>query len=153
MLVLMEKCQNTQCIAVCCLWECIATDQSGCPCWPLYTAESANNGHVSIRTGPRSNGRRWPCLMNHVFFYITWMAGACVSLTWGTRGTRIHYGKKASRWRQCDGLGSVLLGNLWSCHSCGWYFDMYHLPKHCCRSWAPFHGDGIPWWLWPLSAG
>ncbi|ROL55025.1 hypothetical protein DPX16_20286 [Anabarilius grahami] len=37
-------------------------------------------GHVSIRTGPRSNGRRWPGLMNHVFFYITWMAGGvCIA--------------------------------------------------------------------------
>ena len=78
MLVLIERCQNTQCIAVCCLWECIATDKSGCPCWPLYTAESANNGHVSIRTGPWSNGRTWPGLMKHVYFYITWIA--CVSM-------------------------------------------------------------------------
>ncbi len=77
MLVLMERCQNTQCITDCCIWGCIAPDQSGCPCWPLSTAESANSGHVSIRTGQRSNGRRWPGLMNHVFFYITWMDG-CV---------------------------------------------------------------------------
>ena len=40
----------------------------------LQTAESSNNEHVSIRTGPRSNGRRWPGLLNHVFFNITWMA-------------------------------------------------------------------------------
>ncbi len=46
-------------------------------CWPLSTAESGNSGHMSIRTGPQSNGRRWPGLMNHVFFYIMWMAG-CV---------------------------------------------------------------------------
>ena len=24
--------QNTQCIAVCCVWGCIAAGQSGCPC-------------------------------------------------------------------------------------------------------------------------
>ncbi len=27
----MEKCQNTQCITVCCVWSCIPADQSGCP--------------------------------------------------------------------------------------------------------------------------
>ncbi|KAK3530445.1 hypothetical protein QTP86_024356, partial [Hemibagrus guttatus] len=43
----------------------------------------------------------------------------CVSFTWGTHGTRMHYGKKASRQRQCHALGSVLLGNLGSCHPCG----------------------------------
>ena len=35
MLVLIERYQNTQCITVCCVWGCIATDQTGCPCWPL----------------------------------------------------------------------------------------------------------------------
>uniref|UniRef100_A0AAY5JYT4 Cadherin domain-containing protein n=1 Tax=Esox lucius TaxID=8010 RepID=A0AAY5JYT4_ESOLU len=51
---------------------------------------------------------------------------------------------EASRWRQCDALGNVLLGNLGSCHSCGCKFDMYHLPDHFCRPSAPFHGNGIP---------
>ncbi|KAK3557213.1 hypothetical protein QTP70_026124, partial [Hemibagrus guttatus] len=45
------------------------------PMLTLCIAESGNNGHVSIRTGPQSKGRRWPGLINHVFFYITWMAG------------------------------------------------------------------------------
>ncbi|KAK1788420.1 hypothetical protein P4O66_016854, partial [Electrophorus voltai] len=36
--------------------------------------------------------------------------GACLSLTWGRDGTRMHYGKKASLWRQCDALGNILLG-------------------------------------------
>ncbi len=47
-----------------------------------YTQSIAvcNSGHVSIRTEPQSNGRRWPGLMNHVFIYITWMAGCvCVA--------------------------------------------------------------------------
>jgi len=48
-------------------------------------------------------------------------------LSWGTHGTRMLYGKKASRRRQCDALGNVLLGNLGSCHSCGCYFDTTHL--------------------------
>ncbi|KAK3509829.1 hypothetical protein QTP70_012764 [Hemibagrus guttatus] len=60
---------------------------------------------------------------------------------WGTHGTRMHYGKKASRWRQCHALGNVLLGNLGSCHPCGYYFDMYHIPKQCCRPCTPFHGN------------
>ncbi len=78
---------------------------------------------------------------------------ACTSLTWGTHGTKMQYSKKASLWRQCDALGNVLLGNLGSCHPCGCYFDTYYLPKHCCRPCIPFHGNHIPWWLWPLSAG
>ena len=41
--------------------------------------------------------------------------GACALLTWGTPVTRMHYGKRASWWRQCDALGKVLLGNLESC--------------------------------------
>ena len=136
-LFLIERCQNTQqqlFFFFFCVWGCIATDQSGCPCWPPSTVESANNGHMSIRTGPQSNGRRWSGLMNHVFYYIRWMAGCvCLSLTLGTHGTRMHYGKKASWRRQCDAFGNVLLGNLGSCHPCGCYSDMYHLPKHCCR--------------------
>ena len=45
---------------------------------PMLTP--VNNGHVSIRTGPRRNGRRWLGLMNHVFFNITWMAGCrCIA--------------------------------------------------------------------------
>lgn len=41
---------------------------------PLSTAKSTNYGHVSSRTGPWSNGRRWSGLMNPIFFHITWMA-------------------------------------------------------------------------------
>lgn len=66
---------------------------------------------MCIRAGPQSKGRRWPGLINHIFFYITWMTG-CVSLTWGTNSTRMHYGKKSSRKRQCDALDNALLGTL-----------------------------------------
>lgn len=62
----------------------------------------------------------------------------------GTRCTRMHCGKKASRWMQCDALGNVLLESLVSWRSCGCYFDPYHLPKHRCRPSAPLHGNGIP---------
>lgn len=37
--------------------------QIWCPSWPLSTAKSAYNGHVSIKTGPRTNGRRWHGLL------------------------------------------------------------------------------------------
>ena len=63
-----------------CLWGYIAADQSGFPCWPVSTTKIANNRHMSIITGPQSSGRSWPGLMNHVFFYIMWMAG-CLCIT------------------------------------------------------------------------
>ncbi|KAK3563425.1 hypothetical protein QTP86_028167 [Hemibagrus guttatus] len=85
---------------------------------------------MSIRTGPLGNGRRWPGLMNPVFFYITWM-----SLTWGTHGTRMHYGKKASRRRQCPALDNVLQGNLGSCRPCGCYFDTRIMRRATKQKW------------------
>ena len=72
------------------------------------------------------------------------------SPTWGTHGTRMHYWKKASRRRQCDASGNALLGHLGSCHPCGCCSDMYHLPNQCCRPCTPFHGNGVPWWLWVM---
>ena len=39
MLVPTERCQNTQCIAVCCVWGCVAADRSGCPCCPNVKAD------------------------------------------------------------------------------------------------------------------
>ena len=68
-------------------------------------------------------------------------------------GSRMHCGKKASWWRQCDALGYILLGNLGSWHSRGCYLDTYHLPKHCCRPRTPFHDNSIPRWYWSLSVG
>ena len=52
-------------------------------CSLLYGAAllQTNNGHVSIRNGPQSNGRRWPDMKNHVHFYIMWMAW-CVCITY-----------------------------------------------------------------------
>ena len=69
------------------------------------------------------------------------------------QGSLMHYEKKASRWRQCYALGNVLLGNLGSWHSCGGYSDMYHLLRGCGRPHRPLHGNGVPWWPWPLEAG
>lgn len=58
------------------------------PMLTLFTIKSTNTERMSIRAGPRCNGRRWPDVINHAFFYITWI--------------------KASRRRQCDALGNVL---------------------------------------------
>ena len=73
--------------------------------------------------------------------------GVCASLTWGTHGTRMHYGKKVSWQRQRDALGNVLLGQLGSSHPCACYSDTNHLPLHCYRPLTPFHRNSIPWWL------
>lgn len=40
MLVLIERCQNTKWITLCCIWVCIAAEQSECPCWLLSTTIS-----------------------------------------------------------------------------------------------------------------
>jgi len=48
-------------------------------------------------------------------------------VTWGSDVTRMHCGTMTSQWRECDVLGNVLLGNPWSCHSCGCKFDTCHL--------------------------
>lgn len=39
------------------------------------TTESPD-GHVSIRTGPQSSGRRWSALISPLFFYILWSASS-----------------------------------------------------------------------------
>lgn len=89
-------------------WGCIAAARSGCPCdrTPLLKAPTMGASHVSIRTGPWGTGRRWPTLMNHVFFYIFWLA-RCMCVTY-----------LGNTWHQ-----DALLGNLGSCHLCGRYFD------------------------------
>lgn len=56
---------------------------------PAETVKSTNNGHVSIRTGPWSKGRRWSRLMNQCFLS--------------------HY--VDGHQRQCDGLDNNLLGS------------------------------------------
>lgn len=64
-----------------------------------------------------------PVLINHIFFYITWMARyMCRSFTLVRVATRMRYRKK-----QCNALGNFLLQNLGSCHSCGTYLDINHI--------------------------
>lgn len=50
-----------------------------CSCWSMFNTESAYNGHNCIITELGSIGRRWPGLINEVFFYIMCMA-ICVCI-------------------------------------------------------------------------
>ena len=117
MLVLTERCQNTMCIAVCCVLG--RSGQSGCPCWCPATTDRANNRQVSIRTGPHSSGRRWPGLMNHVFFYITRMAGCmCIAYLGNTwhQDALWEEGKPAEMvwcFGQCSARKHWMLPSMW----------------------------------------
>ena len=89
----------------------------------------------------RSNGRRWPGLMNHFFFYITWMSGCVRCLPGEHMAPKCT--KKISWWTQCDALGNVLLGNLGSCHQCSML--LWHVPPTwallqttCTLSWKRY---------------
>lgn len=119
MLVLIEMCQNTQSITVFWVWDCIAADWSGFPCWPLFTTETTTNAPVSIRTGAQSNEWKWFSLMNHIFFYIMWIARClCVDYLGNTRNQDPLWTE--SKPRQCDALGNFLLGDLRFCHPWMW---------------------------------
>ncbi len=85
---MIEKCQNTQGIAACYVWGCVATDRLERQSLPLFITESAYNGLLSIRPGPRSNGTKRSVLMSHVFVYIMWIAG-CMCVVY--LGKRWHY--------------------------------------------------------------
>ena len=51
------------------------------------------------RTGPWNNGRRWPGLMNHVFFYNMWLAKCvCVMAAGCTVGRRQAGGGSVMLW-------------------------------------------------------
>ena len=86
MLVLLDRCQNTQCIAVCCVWGCIATDQSGCQCWPLTSVpceEEPTMGTWASELDHRAmeeGGLVW--WMTFSFTSCGW-PGVCASLTFG----------------------------------------------------------------------
>ena len=83
---LTQRCQNTQCIAVFVYGSAQPQTSQGAARWPLSIAKSANNGQVSIRTWPQSNGKKVAGLKNHIFFYIMWMAGCtCVAYLRKTR--------------------------------------------------------------------
>lgn len=98
------------------------------PMLPMYTTESASNGHMNITSGPQSNGRRW---LGPMTFSFT----SYGLLTWRTPGNRRNYWKKLSKWKQYDALRKV-----GSCHSCGCHFDTNHLPEHCFKEFKV-----LPW--------
>ena len=99
MLIQIESCQNTLCVAACCVCGCIAADKSGFPCWLLSATKGTNNGYMSIRNGPQSNRRRWPGLMNPIHLH---HVDGCV-----------HLCCKASPRRQCDIFGQCSAGKPW----------------------------------------
>lgn len=75
------------------VWGCVAADQSVWPCWllsplkaPATSTRASEPDHGAMEEGGLV---RW----------IMWMS-------------RMHYGEKISRWRLCDDLGNVRLGNL-----------------------------------------
>ena len=51
MLVPIERCQ---CIAVCCVWSCVAADRSGCPCCPNVMADRCTYVCTDERTCRRT---------------------------------------------------------------------------------------------------
>ncbi len=62
MLGMIERCQNTKCLTVCCTWGCIAANRSGAH--DVHHGKF-NNGHMNIKTGLWSNEIRLPGLIKH----------------------------------------------------------------------------------------
>lgn len=76
----------------------------------LSSAKDGTNGYVSLTMGPWKDQRKrvvWSDVSNFLQHHVIKDAGA--SLTWGTFGTWMRFGKKASWGRQWDALGTVLL--------------------------------------------
>lgn len=76
--------------------------------------------------------------MNHAFFYTMWMAW-CVCAHWIPWE---HMAPVCTVKKRLASGGSVMLWpmfwNLAFCYLCGFYFDTYHLPKHCGEQINPF---------------
>lgn len=122
------------------MWVCIAADYTG----------STRNGHVTIRTGLRSNGRRCLSLMTHVFLYITQLVRClCVAYL----GNTCH---QEALWEGGEAVeavsGNVCAPKRWVLPSI-WIFLWHVSPAElCCRPCTRRHGDRTPWRLWSLSA-
>lgn len=109
----------------CCIWGCVAPDLSKYPCWSLSTTKSPFNGHVS----------RWPrkrCdLIKPSCCYIVRITKCmCITYsTWKIDGTRTHWRKEASQWRQCG----VLLANFgsWQTLTCTTFQNIVANQVHC----------------------
>ncbi len=154
-------------------WTLVYVHQSGIALWPL-TGEVNNTDYLFITApviGWNTLGSMWTfwpqswCVRSRKMILASIVKGqilmarrlgqsisktaalvGCSQFPWGTHGPRMHYGKKASWRRQCDVLGNVLLGNFGSCHSCGCYFDTYHLPKHFSADHVHHFMEVVPNW-------
>lgn len=71
--------------------------------------------NVSIRTAMENHDLVW---------WIMWS----LTLRWWCVCSRMDYGEKANKHRNCP---------------CGCFFDTYHLTKHCCRPCTPFHENAV----------
>lgn len=82
---------------------------------PIHCKSAKKNGYKSVRTGPLSNGRRWPGWMNRVSFQVTWMA-KCMCMAY--LGKAWHQG---ALWEEAEAgwwFGDLFHGEKWSCYSC-----------------------------------
>ena len=106
MLVLIERCQITQSITVCCLWGCITTDQSECLCWPLLTPGSTNMDSWA----PELVQWKKMAWSDESCFPLHYVNGAsvCASLTLGTHGTHGTMGTRLVEAAWCSGQGSAV---------------------------------------------
>ncbi len=99
-----------------------------CPWWPLSTAEIAYNGHVSVRTGPWSNGINLP------------------SFIWGRWQ---QDGKKAGQQSQFNALTNVLLGNMdprmWTWKRVQGIALAFKFPRSL-SNWASMGITSDTWW-------
>lgn len=86
----------------CCLWGCIATDQSGYRFWPLSIGQSTSSKHVvKHQKDYKGMEEGLPYLVNRVFSF--------TSNTQPSFVARIHYGENASHRLECDVLAMVCL--------------------------------------------
>lgn len=104
-------------------WASMGTGCSQCAVVSIYQKSSSEgtvviqwHGHgrprltdASIRTGPRSNKRRWAGLMTHVSFYIMWMVCVCATKMGNTR--RQNYWRKEGI-SQLTGLANLQVSSL-----------------------------------------
>lgn len=91
------------------VWKNLVTDQSECPCpLTLSTIKSSYNGPISMGPKPWCSRKRLPCPISPILLIHRQPGG---HISGGRDGIRIHYGENASQGRQCDALGSGLLGN------------------------------------------
>ena len=130
-----RKVSEHTCIAVCCILGCMAADSPKAVTMDMWASELEQWNKVA-----------WSDESSFLSHYVDGQVPVC---HWRTHGTRMHYGKAASQWMQCDALGDVLLENLGSCYSYGCCFETFHLPKPCCRPFIPLietiflNGGGI----------